>query len=616
MNNRLTRLVLSAAWLLLITLCPVQAHAQPRGPYDLPDHVVVTHIVLKFHEGSGMRLGAVGLVREQRASLPPELTEADLDADAKSVNTLAKANALTIKRRFQSLSEQELDNLRARGEVRSGKPLRDLNLFFQIDLPEGTTYGRVKHLVEKLRSLKSVETVHATPRAEPASHLTTPNLVAAQGYLGDAPLGIGAQHAWTMPGGHGAGIRIVDVEGDWRTTHEDFPSIFYQAGAAPTSDVLTWRYHGTAVVGVLAAKNNAYGVTGIAADALVGIQSQFNSTGGANAANAIAAAANAAGTRGIVLIELHAPGPAVFSCPQNCNPTQCNFLPMEYWSDNFAAIQTATANGVIVVEAGGNGTVNLDDPAYGGAFNRSVRDSGAILIGASLATSRTPTCWTNFGNRVDVHGWGESVATLGYGDLFNGGHGEEDRFYTSVFSGTSSATPIVAGAVASIQGNRLAFGLSPLDSTEMRSLLSSTGTPQSGDLARRIGSLPDLSSVLLPPYSTSLSLSASSSQVDPNQTVALTATVSGHSPTGSVSFYDNGVLIGTATVTNGTATLTTGALNFGSHNFTATYSGDVANTSRSTAAPTVVMSGSIAAIINIINSILLDDDCPQGQTCP
>ncbi len=607
MNNRLTHPVLSAVWLLLLALYSVQAHAQPRGPYDLPDHVVVTHIVLKFHEGSGMRAGAAGLARERRTPTPPGITEADVHADAQSINALAKANALTIKRRFQSLSEQELDNLRARGEARSGKPLRDLNLFFQIDLPEGTTYGRVKHLVEKLRSLKSVETVHATPRAEPASHLTTPNLVAAQGYLGDAPLGIGAQHAWTMPGGHGAGIRIVDVEGDWRTTHEDFPSIFYQAGAAPTSDVLTWRYHGTAVVGVLAAKNNAYGVTGIAADALVGIQSQFNSTGGANAANAIAAAANAAGTRGIVLIELHAPGPAVFSCPQNCNPTQCNFLPMEYWSDNFAAIQTATANGVIVVEAGGNGTVNLDDPAYGGAFNRSVRDSGAILIGASLATSRTPTCWTNFGNRVDVHGWGESVATLGYGDLFNGGHGEEDRFYTSVFSGTSSATPIVAGAVASIQGNRLAFGLPPLSGPDMRSLLSSTGTPQKFDLSRRIGPMPDLRNVLLPPQTTSISLSASSSQIDPGQTETLTATVSGLNPTGEVSFYDNGVLIGTATLVNGIATLTTPPLNFGTHSFTATYNGNGANLSSSSTAPTVVMSGNVAAIISIITSILLDD---------
>ncbi len=607
MKKCLTQLMHSTVSLLLAMLCSVQAHAQPSGPYDLPDNVVVTHIVLKFHEGSGMRLGATGLVREQRSSLPPGMNEADLHADAKSINALAKANALTVKRRFHSLPEQELDSLRERGEEKSGKRLRDLNLFFQIDLPAGSVFGQYKHLVKQLEALKSIEAVYAAPRAEPASHLATPNFVSNQGYLDDANPqtgggGVSARYAWTLPGGRGAGVRIVDVEGDWRVTHEDFPSIFYRAGTPPASDVLTWRNHGTAVVGVIAAKNNTYGVTGIAADAFVGVQSF-----GSNTANAITTAASVAGAGGVVLIELHAPGPAD-STPCTCNLSQCNFLPMEYWPDNFAAIHTATANGVIVVEAGGNGSVNLDDSAYGGAFNLSVRDSGAILVGASLSSSGTPTCWTNFGSRVDMHGWGESVVTLGYGtDLFNGGHNEEDRFYTSSFSGTSSASPIVVGAVASIQGNRLVFGLPPLSGPDMRSLLSSTGTPQKFDLSRRIGPMPDLRNVLLPPQTTSISLSASSSQIDPGQTETLTATVSGLNPTGEVSFYDNGVLIGTATLVNGIATLTTPPLNFGTHSFTATYNGNGANLSSSSTAPTVVMSGNVAAIISIITSILLDD---------
>src|SRR6266571_3284906 len=161
----------STVSLLLAMLCSVQAHAQPSGPYDLPDNVVVTHIVLKFHEGSGMRLGATGLVREQRSSLPPGMNEADLHADAKSINALAKANALTVKRRFHSLPEQELDSLRERGEEKSGKRLRDLNLFFQIDLPAGSVFGQYKHLVKQLEALKSIEAVYAAPRAEPASHL-------------------------------------------------------------------------------------------------------------------------------------------------------------------------------------------------------------------------------------------------------------------------------------------------------------------------------------------------------------------------------------------------------------------------------------------------------------
>jgi hypothetical protein len=53
----------------------------------------------------------------------------------------------------------------------------------------------------------------------------------------------------------------------------------------------------------------------------------------------------------------------------------------------------ATAKGVIVVEAGGNGADNLDDavynapagvfpPGWKNPFNRANRDSGAIVVGA------------------------------------------------------------------------------------------------------------------------------------------------------------------------------------------------------------------------------------------
>jgi len=91
----------------------------------------------------------------------------------------------------------------------------------------------------------------------------------------------------------------------------------------------------------------------------------------------------------------------------------------------------------------------------------------------------------------------------------------------------------------------------------MRSLLSSTGTVQTGDITRKIGRLPDLRRVLLPAQNTSISLSASSSQIDQNQTVTLTAMVSGLNPVGTVSFFDNGVLIGSASLVNGSASLTT-----------------------------------------------------------
>jgi len=146
---------------------------------------------------------------------------------------------------------------------------------------------------------------------------------------------------------------------------------------------------------------------------------------------------------------------------------------------------------VIVVEAAGNGSMNLDSPIYGGLFNRNVRDSGAILVGAGTAGNRVPECWSNYGSRVDVQGWGDSVTTLGYGDFAMLGGSDDRQWYTANFSGTSSASPIVTGAAASIQGMRKARGMANLDSCQMRRLLSQTGTAQASS-SRNIGPLPNL----------------------------------------------------------------------------------------------------------------------------
>jgi hypothetical protein len=67
---------------------------------------------------------------------------------------------------------------------------------------------------------------------------------------------------------------------------------------------------------------------------------------------------------------------------------------------------------------------------------------------------------------------------------------DPNRKYTKQFSGTSSASPIVTGAVLVVQGIRRANALALLSPTEMRNLLASTGTPSTG--SKRIGPLPDL----------------------------------------------------------------------------------------------------------------------------
>jgi serine protease len=519
-----SRLIRSALVALALCAAPQVAEAAPKSlapravaekhtGRELPADTFVERLVVKFHEGSRVRLRGerLALLSVERSAFERSVLASRGLSEARLQASVASAQALldraprigALSRLFQE-DEATLEARKASGEELSGQQLADLNLYFEVPLLPGTTAERVADLVAALNALEGVEVAYAEPPPEPAmvnfgmdealrSLLaaadippTTPLYEANQGYLNAAPGGIDAKYAWTVAGGKGLNVKVVDIEGGWRTTHEDMPALFTQIGTQ-YNDV-GWRNHGTAVLGEIVGVANAYGVTGIANQARAGV----SSIGSQSTASAISSAANAAGLGGIILIELHAKGPSDGTAC-TCNTSQCDYIAMEYWQANYDAIATATANGVVVVEAAGNGSANLDSAAYGSAFNRSVRDSGAIIVGASTATTRAPMCWTNFGSRVDVHGWGEKVYSMGYGTLFGSSYGE-DQYYTATFSGTSSASPIITGAAASAQGVALANGRR-LTSRQMRNVLSSNGTPQASD-PRKIGPLPDLRKVL------------------------------------------------------------------------------------------------------------------------
>jgi subtilisin family serine protease len=207
-----------------------------------------------------------------------------------------------------------------------------------------------------------------------------------------------------------------------------------------------------------------------------------SSIGGVAVADAIDVAAEQLRAGDVLLIELQSTGP------------RGRYIPVELWDDVFDAIRAATARGVVVIEAAGNGAEDLDHPIYGRAFDRTHRDSGAIFVGAGGPpregyADRERLEFSNYGSRVDVQGWGRKVATLDYGDLQ--ACAGADRHYTGEFAGTSSASPIVAGAAVILEGVARARGY-VLGADELRRLLRRTGTPQAGNLAEPIGPRPDL----------------------------------------------------------------------------------------------------------------------------
>jgi subtilisin family serine protease len=334
------------------------------------------------------------------------------------------------------------------------------------------------------------------PIAERARHrddgdscpIHTPSFESHQGYLGPAPYGIDAPAAWRR-GVLGQGIWFADIEGGWNSKHEDLPGDRITHVAGERIEDRMWRAHGTAVLGEVVGVDNGRGVVGIAPN----VERVFTSSiGGIPTAQAIDEAAEALRPGDVLLIELQGTGP------------RGRYLPMEYWDDNYDAIHAATSRGVIVIEAAGNGAENLDHKTYNGKLSRTGRDSGAIMVGAGGPPrdgfdDRVRLDFSNYGTRVDVQGWGRMVATLEYGDLQSCRGAERnytDRHYTGEFSGTSSASPIVAGAAILLESYAKQQGrlLTP---HEVRDILRHTGTPQAGDTKQNIGPRPDLSRALL-----------------------------------------------------------------------------------------------------------------------
>ena len=394
-------------------------------------------------------------------------------------------------------------------------PMEDLSVFYKIEVPD----ERMDELRAQLAKHELVEAAYVKPGVElprindmaaapeeppPA----TPDLSARQIYLNAAPSGIDARWAWTQAGGRGKNIRIIDVEGAWRFTHEDLTQ--NQGGVVAGTMIagVDWRNHGTAVLGEFSGDVNSVGIVGIASDAIVSAISH----GSIGSAAAINQAATRLRAGDIILLEMHRPGPR-FAFAARAD--QRGYIAVEWWPDDFAAILNATSRGIIVVEAAGNGAENLDDVLYQtpgagfpagwrNSFRRTNRDSGAIVVGAGApppgthgrdnGPDRSRLDFSNWGALIDAQGWGREVTTCGYGDLQGGTN--EDLWYTDTFSGTSSASPIITGAIACLQGMAKAKGRPVLTPAQVRNCLRSTGSHQQDAPGRpatqRIGNRPDL----------------------------------------------------------------------------------------------------------------------------
>jgi subtilisin family serine protease len=433
-----------------------------------------TTLHLKFAEGTAVRLRAGRFVT---------LSDDDLTGLNQALDLAPGWRA----HRMVTRAENEVASDRADNEARSGRRLADFNLWYELTVPEGDNVGTV---VEALNALDVVESAYPEPL--PAK-FPSPSFVSDQGYrLAPSEGGIGAQSVSVTPGATGSRVKVIDVEYSWNTGHEDLDATAI-AGAVirngTPQDPFSDDNHGTAVLGVLVADADAQGVTGVVSNASVGMVNAYNVERGYDLANAIDLARTNMSGGDVLLIEQQIWGPTG------------EFVPVEWVAAYYDAIALATAQGIIVVEAAGNGSQNLDAAEFGSPFPSGRPDSGAIIVGAGAApgcgTARSRLPFSTYGARVDVQGWGECVTTTGYGDLQSGTG--KNVFYTSQFNGTSSASAIVAAAAAALSSAHEQSTGSDLTSQQARAQLISSGSAQDMSVPGEIGPLPNLPAALNAP---------------------------------------------------------------------------------------------------------------------
>lgn len=379
------------------------------------------------------------------------------------------------------ISQSAAGEIAAEARERSGARGVNMANWYRVEVPAGLA----ENALALLRGSALVSHAERAPTA--LRPPVTPDFTSLQLHLDPGPTGIGAEFSSVEPSIRGAGVTIVDLEYYWTRTHEDLqlPESSDLGGGEYIQYTAFDDEHGTAVFGILGAKDNGFGVTGIVPEAtLKGISPTMAPSFGYNPAGALAYLADKVAPGDVVLIEQQADGPG---------PGSSDFVPMEWNQASFDAIRQLSDLGVIVVETGGNGGYDLDSPAMLGRFDRSVRDSGAIIVGAGDSVTRAPLWFTSHGSRVDLQGYGNDIVTTGSdGDLQGPTPGERNTRYTNSFGGTSGAGPIVAGAVAAVLSYLKAAGQPPPDSAQMISLLRSTGTSQSSPELGQIGPLPDI----------------------------------------------------------------------------------------------------------------------------
>lgn len=287
---------------------------------------------------------------------------------------------------------------------------------------------------------------------------------------GTAGADIGIEDAWAVSQGQSQVVAVVDtgidithpdlVDSIWKNPGEicgngkddegngfvdDCNGYDFANNDATVFDPSSDNRHATHIAGIIAANtNNGQGVAGIAPSAKV-MSVKTGNSGSFRLSD---------GARGIA-----------YAAANGATVINCSFgtpagMPYDAVSTMATAIESARLKGAMVIAAAGNDGRNIDgSPTYPASFPHD----NLVSVGSSTNTD-IQSSFSNYGTvSVDIHAPGSDILSTLPGGTYGG------------MSGTSMATPMVAGGAALIRS--VMPSLSP---TEVRALMMNSSTPLAG----------------------------------------------------------------------------------------------------------------------------------------
>jgi hypothetical protein len=413
-----------------------------------------------------------------------------------SIEGLNSHGYSAVKNLFSTLNKSQLDILVRRAKEHDpGYIVPDFFSYYYLDCDNEVSLIKTQDVLCQNSCIEWVY-IERGLGISPGMYSHGKPIACYQGYLYNAPKGIGVSYAWRRKGGRGdSSIKFVDVEQGWLFGHESLNlQKIPNTGGSYEAD----SDHGAAVMGIIMMRDGGSGGIGITPLVKGSVMSLFRPDGILNTPDAIISSLYYLDAGDILLLET-----------QELDPEDGNrFWPLEASEANFDMIRLAAALGIIVIEPAGNGnkysnsgndmdlyrnhlgrqTLNRNDPDF--------KDSGAIMVAA--ASSEVPhkrLPYTNYGSRVDSYAWGENITTAG---MHPRSSGMAINTYTHQFGGTSGAAAIVAGVAISLQSMMEANHHCRLQPSQMREVLSnlSFGTASSNGIdIDHIGVMPDLEKI-------------------------------------------------------------------------------------------------------------------------